>query len=59
MAKDILARGGRSATFTPNKNVTQAKWDAAFDDFDPETFLVQSETTSDTTAEKNKVKVGI
>lgn len=28
MSKDILARGGRSATFLPATKITQAKWDA-------------------------------
>jgi hypothetical protein len=58
-AKDALARGARSATFTPNKNVTQAKWDAAFDDFDPDTYRNKTEEGSDPNAEKCKVKVGI
>ena len=58
MAKDSLARGARSATFTPNKNVKQSTWNAAFEDFDPETFLNKKEET-DPNAEKNQVKVGI
>jgi hypothetical protein len=59
MAKDSLARGARSATFGPVAKVSQSKWDAAFEDFDPEAFLNKSETTPDPNAEKCKVKVGI
>lgn len=36
---DRLARGASSAIFGPNDGkITQAKWDAAFADFDPEEF---------------------
>ena len=31
MSKDVLARGGRSATFLPATKVTQAKWDAMWE----------------------------
>lgn len=58
-AKDALARGARSATFTPNKNVPQSKWDAAFDDFDPDAYRAKTEPENDPGAEKSKVKVGI
>ena len=59
MRGDALARGARSATFTPQKNESQSKWDAAFDDFDPDKFLNKEEQTPDPNAEKCKVKVGI
>ena len=35
MAGDSLARGAKSATFGPTKNVSQAKWDAIFPPDDP------------------------
>lgn len=34
---DVLARGGVRAQFAPAQT-TQEKWNAAFDDFDPEEF---------------------
>jgi len=35
---DVLARGGVRAQFGSVKTVSQDKWNAAFDDFDPEKF---------------------
>ena len=37
MSKDILARGGKSATFLPNTSITQEKWDAIWE---PEKIFV-------------------
>ena len=38
-AGDKLARGMSSATYlTTEKKITDAKWDAIFDTFDPEAF---------------------
>jgi hypothetical protein len=37
-AGDRLARGAVRAQFTPNIVVPDKKWNAAFDDFDPEKF---------------------
>jgi hypothetical protein len=61
MAKDSLARGARSATFTPNKNVTQSQWDAVFEDFDPDAFRKRKgiETIPDPNAERCLVHTGI
>jgi len=37
---DILARGARSAVFPPaGAKVSQEKWDAIFDDYDPKNEL--------------------
>jgi hypothetical protein len=35
---DRLARGASSATFGPNGNITDERWRAAFEGFDPEDF---------------------
>jgi len=35
---DVLARGGVRAQFGSVKQVSDDKWKAAFDDFDPEKF---------------------
>jgi hypothetical protein len=59
MRGDSLARGARSATFGPVAKVSQSKWDAAFEDFDPETFRNKETAETDPDAEKAKVKVGI
>ena len=59
MRGDALARGVKSVNFGPVAKVSQSKWDAAFEDFDPEKFLSKDETTPDPNAEKCKVKVGI
>lgn len=32
MSGDVLARGGRSATFGPTKNISQSKWDEIWAD---------------------------
>lgn len=36
---DRLARGWPSATFGPAKDVSQKKWDEAFEEFDLEKFM--------------------
>ena len=59
MRGDALARGAKSVNFGPVAKVSQSKWDAAFEDFDPETFLNREKETPDPDVEKSKVKVGI
>jgi len=39
---DVLARGGVRAQFGSVKQVSDDKWKAAFDDFDPEKFRKES-----------------
>lgn len=56
---DALARGARSATFTPTKNMPQDKWDVAFADFDPEAFLAKPKLESNPEAKQNLVRTGI
>jgi hypothetical protein len=43
MSKDILARGGKSATFLPNTSITQEKWDAIFADEPEKIFVSKSQ----------------
>jgi hypothetical protein len=61
MAGDSLARGAKSATFGPAKSVSQDKWDAAFEDFDPEEFLKKPNPVleTDPKAERSLVQTGI
>jgi hypothetical protein len=59
MRGDSLARGAKSATFGPVAKISQSKWDAAFEDFDPEVFRTKVEHAPDPDAETCKVKVGI
>ena len=61
MRGDALARGARSATFVAQKKVSQAQWDAAFDDFDPEAFREKDgiATEAAPTPDRNLVKTGL
>jgi hypothetical protein len=45
---DILARGGRKATYsTTEGGVKASKWNKAFDDFDYNKFISGSDTNED------------
>ena len=50
MAGDVLARGGRSATFGPATNISQAKWDSLWAD-EPEEKDSEAEPLEDSKEE--------
>jgi hypothetical protein len=49
---DILARGGRRATYTTTEGgVKASKWNKAFDDFDYKAFVNGSDTDKEPTGD--------
>ncbi len=54
---DRLARGASSAAFgMSNGKITQEKWDAAFEGFDPEKFKREGFTVEENVSDKKAKK---
>ena len=50
---DVLARGGRSATFPASgKNISQARWDAIWAEYKPTKDVQKADASASTDSEK-------